>query len=172
MRNILLILSGLGFAISPASARNVEADALNIGATIGPSFKIGTTLGGSSAYGTLGITGDYALDSAWSLAGDVTVGLANTVPLRLHLGTRWRKGNLDLPLSPYLRVDCTLARLYDVLGADLTAMGGRLGAGVDYFVTASITAGLLVGVDLLGTFGDRPAFTGLVDLLLYATYSF
>ena len=151
---------------------NVEADTLNLGATIGPSFKIGSTLGGSSAYGTIGITGDYALDSQWSAVGDVTVGLSGTVPLRLHLGARWRKANLDLPLSPYLRVDYTVARIYNVLGADLTAMGGRLGAGVDYFVTAAITAGLLVGVDLMGTFGDRPAFTGLVDVLLYATYRF
>ena len=172
MRHICLILWGLSLAASPARARNVEADTLNIGATIGPSFKIGSTLSGSPAYGTLGMIADYALDSTWSLAGDVTVGLASTVPLRLHAGARWRKGNLDLPLSPYLRVDYTIARLYDVLGADLTAMGGRLGAGVDYFVTASITSGLLIGVDLLGTFGDRPAFTGLVDVLLYATYRF
>ena len=172
MRHIFCCICWLSLATTSAWARNVEADTLNLGATIGPSFKIESTLGGSPAYGTLGITGDYALDSAWSVAGDITVGLAGTVPLRLHLGGRWRKGNLDLPLSPYLRIDYTLARLYDVLGADLTAMGARLGAGVDYFLTASITAGLLVGVDLLGTFGDRPAFTGLVDTLLYATYRF
>lgn len=172
MRRILTLVCLLCLWSSLAHARMVEPDTWSIGAAVGPSFKFGSTLGASPAYGTLALFGEYAMDAEWGLVASGELSMATTLPARLHLGGTWRKSHLDLPISPYLKLEFTLARLYHVLGADLTALGGRVGAGVDYFLTSQLTAGAYVGVDLLGTRGERPAFVGWVDALVYAAYVF
>jgi hypothetical protein len=163
---LLLILPGA------AAARNVEPGTFIGTAFIGPSIRLGSTLGGSRGYLALGAQGEYSLDKSLSALGDVSLGLAGTIPLRLHAGVRYRLTDLGLPISPYVQGQLAYGKLYDVLGANLTFLGLRAGAGADYFLTADMATGVLLALDFGGTLGARPAFYGTVDALVYASCAF
>jgi hypothetical protein len=171
MRKILVfVLSSLVPAL--ASARTMEAGAVSLSAGLGPAFKLGSTLNASGGYLMAFGQGEYNLSNAVSALGTVELGLSGTVPLRLHVGGRYRLVGLDLPISPYAQAQVTVGRLYDVINTNLTYVGFRLGAGADYFLTAKISGGLTAFLDLGSTTGVRPAFYGLSGVLLYATYAF
>jgi hypothetical protein len=155
-----------------AAARTTEAGSTVLGAMIGPGFKLGSTLGGSSAYLLTGVQAEYVFDKSLSAVADLSVGLAGTVPVRFHAGARYRFSDLELPISPYIQGQVTIGRLNNVLGATLPYLGLRVGAGADYFLTSNIAVGALAAVDMGSTTGDRPAFYGTVDVLAYATYRF
>lgn len=155
-----------------ASARTLEPGAVLLSASLGPGIRLGSTLGGSGGYFVAAAQAEYAFEKSLSAVADVSIGLAGTIPLRFHAGARYRLSDLDLPISPYVQAQLSAGRLYNVLGANLPYYGVRLAGGGDYFLTGNLGAGALVGVDLGSTTGERPAFHGIVDVLVYATYSF
>lgn len=135
---------------------------------MGPGFKLGSTLGGSSGFLLLDSQIENALSRHLSTVVGVGLGLADTIPIRLRGGFRYRIANLDLPLSPFGQVQLTLGRLYDVIGANLNVAGIRAGIGIDYFLTANLATGLLIAADLGTTMGQRPAFFGTLEILAVA----
>ena len=166
-----LVLLALLLAPLTAAARTVEPGAVLLGAYIGPGFRLGSTLGGSRAYFLIGAQGEYSFDKNLSAVGDLSVGLSGTLPLRLHLGARYRLSEIDLPLSPYVQAQVAVGELFNVIGANLTFLGLRLAAGADYFLTGDLGVGALIGLDMGSTTGSRPAFYGTIDVLFYATYA-
>lgn len=172
MRLATIIVSCAVLSTATAFARTVEPGSISVGGGIGPSIRLGSQLDAGGAYLLLRGHGEYAFSTELSGVADLSLGVGGTVPLRVHLGGRYRLTQLELPVSPYAQVQLSLGRLYDVLGADLTYVGGRVAAGADYFLTKELGVGALVGVDLGSTTGERPAFYGLVDIVAYATYTF
>ncbi len=174
MRSIQILASFfiLSITAADATARTVEPGTFALSGGVGPAFKLGSSLGASSAYLHLMAQGEYSFNKSLSGVADVALGLAGTVPLRLHLGPRYRFADLDLPISPYVQAQISVGRLYGVLGADLTYIGARLGGGADYFLTANLALGGLVAVDFGSTTGDAPRFYGTVDVFAYASYIF
>ncbi len=172
MRSILALLTLCLLPAGPAKARNVEAGKLTAIGALGPSFRLGSRLGGSRGNLTFMGGGEYTFTKSLSVIGDVGFGLAGTIPLKLHLGGRYRLADLDLPISPYGQAQLAVGRLYDVIGANLTFFGVRLGAGADYFLTAQFGVGAQVGWENAGTLGDASAFYGTIDVLAYGTYTF
>ncbi len=170
MRNLIVFVL-LCLVAVPAAARTMEAGNLSATAGIGPGFRLGRTLGASNTYLMALGQGEYNLSSAMSVIGGVELGISGTVPLRLHLGGRYRLVGLDLPISPYAQAQMSVGRLFDVINTNLTYLGLRLGAGADYFLTAKIAAGANVFTDMGSTTGVRPAFFGVVGLMVYATYT-
>ena len=159
-------------ASSDASARSLEPGTVLVSGQIGPAFRLGSALGASDVYATLGVGGEYVFDANASAVADLNLSLAGTVPLRLHLGGRYRFDGLGLPVAPYAQAQLSLGKLFDVLGADLALVGARLAIGADYYLTSELGAGVLLGSELTTTRGERPAFFGVVDVLLYASYVF
>lgn len=164
------LLALLVLAPSLASARTNEPGAFLLGPVIGPSFKLPTLLGGAPAYFVLGGQAEYALDSRLSLLGDFTAGFASTYPLRFHGGIRLRPFDTGTALSPYAQLQLGLGGLVNVIGTNLFWIGGRLAVGTDFFFTKSMAAGGMLAADLGTTTGQRPAFYGAMDVLLYVTF--
>ena len=172
MRISTIIASCVLLVTPPALARTVEPGSFSVGGGIGPSIRLGSTLDAGRAYFLLRGQGEYAFTSQLSAVADLSLGIGSAVPLRLHLGGRYRFTNLDLPVSPYAQLQLSLGRLYNVLGANLGYVGARAGGGADYFLTKNLGVGGLLALDLGSTTGARPAFFGVVDIALYATYTF
>ena len=176
IKHCLFIMSFalLSLTAAPRSAKAVafEPNTWHAQAAIGPSIRLGNLLGGSRAYGTVAVQGEYIISEWLTGVGDVTLGFAGTVPLRFHVGSRLRWPGLNLPISPWVQAQFTAGRVFDVLGANLTVLGGRLALGSDYFFTAQLSGGMLLGFDLMSTLGQRPAFYGVVDILFGASYAF
>ncbi len=156
-----------------AAARNVEPGEMWLNGGAGLSLKLGGALGGSSAHFALAAGGEYTFSKSLGAAAHLNVGLAGTIPLRLRAGVRYRLADLGLPVSPYGQAQLSVGRLYDVIGANLTTAGIFLGAGADYFLTAQLGLGALLGVDLSRTFVDepgRPVFFGTFEFLATVSY--
>ncbi len=172
MRISTIIASCLLLVTTPALARTVDPGSFSVSGGIGPTLRLGSTLSAGRAYFMLQGGAEYDFTSSIGAIADLSYGLGSSQPFRFHVGGRYRLTKLDLPVSPYAQLQLSVGKLYGVLGADLTYWGARVGAGADYFLTKNFGAGALVGLDLGSTTGDRPAFYGLVDILVYATYTF
>jgi hypothetical protein len=171
MRTLVVLSLCLLFA-GPAKARNVEAGKFIASGTVGPSIRLGSRLGGSRASLMLQGGGEYTFSKQLSAIGDVGLGLSGTVPLKFHVGGRYRLADLDLPISPYGQAQLAFGRLYDVIGADMGFFGVRGAAGADYFLTAQFGVGAQLGLELTSTLADAKAFYGTFDIFAYATYTF
>lgn len=172
MRLARIIAFCLLLVTPPALARTVEPGTLAAGGGLGPGIRLGSRLDAGRAYLLLHGQAEYAFTREIGGLADLSLGIGGTVPVRLHLGGRYRLTNLDLPVSPYAQAQLSLGRLYDVLGANLGYLGVRLGAGADYFLTKNVGLGGLLAFDAGSTLGERPAFFGVLDILVYATYAF
>ena len=162
----LILWVSLSIVAREASARTVEPGSIIVGGAIGPSFKLGSDLGMSSAYLMLNGTGEYVFTPEWSGIGSVALGLAGTIPVRVRLGGRYRITGAELPLSPYVQLEVSAGRMFDVLGANLNSFGVRAGGGADYFLSANWMVGVLGAIELARTTGERPANYSTLDLLL------
>ncbi len=171
MRSLLFGIALVCIA-SPASARNVEAGELWVTGGPGAGFKMGSPLGGSAGYLMLMAQGEYTLSSSLGIVAGLNYGLAGTMPLRLRAGGRYRIADLDLPVVPWAQAQLSVGRLFDVIGANLTTLGVHLGGGADYFLTASLAVGGMIGVELSSTLGERPAFYGTFEIMALASWSF
>jgi hypothetical protein len=152
-------------------ARVVEPGAVQLGAQVGPGLRLGSELGGSRAHLVLNGIGEYAFDKVWAANLELGLGLASTVQLLARAGARYRVADLGIPVSPYGLAQVSATRLVGVIGANLWALGLRLGTGADYFLTKQWAVGALLATDLGTTLGDRPAFLGTVEILVGATYT-
>jgi hypothetical protein len=164
----------LALSLLPAvvSARTVEPGSLMASGGIGPGFKMGSALGASGTYFLVNGQGEYSFTKDLSAVAGLELGLSGTKPLKLRAGARYRLTNLDLPVSPYAEVQFSVGRLWNVIGADLTTVGARIGGGADYFLTAKLAVGGQLGFDFSSTLGQRRAYYGLVEVLALATYVF
>jgi hypothetical protein len=169
----LLLLTALVCALpAVAGARTVEPGKITASVAVGPGFQWGSILGGSGIWLVLQGRGEYAVDEKLGVVADLQLGLSDTVPVRFRAGGRYRLTGLELPVSPYGQAQLSIGRLYDVIGADLTVWGLFAGIGADYFLTAQLGTGALIGMDFGRTTGDRPAFYGTVEITVYASYTF
>lgn len=167
-----LFVAILGSAIStPAAARTIEAGSTWIGAGLGGGLRLGSRLEGGDTLATR-VQGEYATSRSVSAVGDVSYGLGSASPLRFHVGGRYRLTGLGLPVSPYAQLDLTLGVLLGSLGANPFLVGGRLGGGADYFLTANVAVGVFTGFDVTTTVTSPSAWYATFDTLLYAAYSF
>lgn len=165
----LSLLSALAHA-PLAHARNIEAGRLFVGGGIGPGLSIGSKLGTAPAdFMFVGLS-EWTLSRALSVVGDATIGVGGTTPLLGRAGLRLRAHDLGLAVSPYAQLQLAGGGLMKVMGSHLRFMGVRFGVGVEYFATANISFGLGIGAHLGSTLGQRPAFYGLVDGMLYVTF--
>lgn len=174
MNDRMRTVIALCLALLPTSAYavNVEPGSLWGSFGLGPGFKLGTELGGSKAYALLDGDVNYSFTENLSVDGELTLGLANTIPWRWRLGGRYRFSDLKMPVSPYVLAQFSTGVLFDVIGANLWVVGGRFGGGADYFLTADIGVGAQLTFDLGSTLGQRPAFYGTSEILAYASYRF
>ncbi|MBI5510103.1 MAG: hypothetical protein HY903_15205 [Deltaproteobacteria bacterium] len=150
----------------------VEPGSIIGSAALGPGFRLGSALGASGAYLLVNAQGEYAFDKSLSAVAGLNLGVSGSVPLRLRAGARYRLADLDLPVSPFAQAQLSFGRIWDVIGANLTTLGAYLGAGADYFLTAKLSVGGQVGVDLSTTMGQRPAFLGMVEIVAFGSYVF
>ena len=155
-----------------AQARSVEPGAITLGLLGGPSFSLGRSLGASAAYGSVGAQAEYHFDAIVGAVFDLVGSFGSNVDLRLHIGPRWRLARTALPLLPYAQIQFAMGRLYNVLGADLQFLGGRLAVGADYAVTHAFTLGLQGAADVGSTAGERPAFYGVAEAFVTASWMF
>jgi hypothetical protein len=162
----LAVCVGVSIAAGVASARTMEPGNIVVGGGVGPSFKTGSELGMSSGYLMLNGLGEYVFTPEISGVASVAAGLAGTIPLRVRLGGRYRIIGGQLPLSPYVQLEASVSRLYDVLGTNLTSYGLRAGGGADYFLSANWMVGILGAWALARTTGERPASYSTIDGLL------
>jgi hypothetical protein len=169
---LAVCLSVVSLLPCAALARSVEPGATSLALLAGPSFSLGRTLGTSPAYGSLGIQAEYTFDATSSAVIAVLGSFGRNQNLRLHLGPRFRLAQRAVPLVPFVQAQVALGRLFNVLGADLQFIGGRLGAGVEYYLLQDFNISLMAGLDLGSTAGVRPAFYGAVDVLLGAAWNF
>lgn len=154
-----------------SSARNAEPGRLHLGAGLGPGLSMGSRLGTSPADFLIVGLGEWSWNRALSSTGAVLVGVGGTTPLLGRVGMRVRAHSLGLAISPYAQLELAGGGLMRVLGSQLRWMGARLGGGIEYFATGDVTVGLGLGVHLGGTLGERPAFYGMADALLYVTFA-
>jgi hypothetical protein len=174
MRCVLLVAVTLALAPAVGLARTVEPGSIWATGAIGPGFRAGSRLGGSGTYLMLNAQGEYALSSELGLNGELSFGLAGSQPLKLRLGGRYRLNGLvgDMPISPYVLGQLSVGKLYDVLGANLTTIGLRAGGGADYFLTADLSVGAMLGWELARTTGERGTTYSQVELLVTASMLF
>ncbi|MBC7793889.1 MAG: hypothetical protein H7Z43_09280 [Clostridia bacterium] len=144
----------------------MEAGQVWLGANVGPSFRLGSDLAIPDAMLMFNGTMEYVFAPQWSVIAGVALGVSGTVPLKGRFGGLYRFSGFELPVSPYVRAEASAGRLFDVLGADLTSVGGRIGAGADYFLTAKWIIGAMVAYELASTTGQRPVWYGTLDVLL------
>lgn len=169
-----LVVAGaasLTFLPTGAHARNVEPGAVSLSAQLGPSVRLDDALSGARTYALIAGQLDYAFDKTLSLLADAGVGLGSGTPVRLHLGGRVRLSDLGVPITPFIQGQLGVGWLFDVLGADLTYFGIRVGTGADYMFTERWGVGFVLALDLGGTTAQRAAFFGTVDALASVTYS-
>jgi hypothetical protein len=165
----LLLCAAVFISAMPrAHALRLKPGSFVLQSGMGPGFKLGSTVGGSPGYVMLNVGGEYAVSSAWTAIVDTSLGLADTVPVRVRTGGRFRLTGLGVPFLPYAQVQSSFGRLYGVLGADLWVAGGRVGIGTDYFLTKDYAVGALASADLGRTLGARPAFYGSFEFFIYA----
>lgn len=156
---------------APAQARNVEPGTVSLSAQLGPSLRLDEALSGARTYALIAGQLDYAFDKSLSLLTDLGVSLGSGMPLRFHLGGRVRLADLGIPVTPFIQGQLGIGWLFDVLGADLTYFGVRVGTGADYMFTERWGTGLLLALDLGGTTATRSAFFGTFDVLATISYS-
>ncbi len=166
---IPLITVGL-LTASEAQAITVEPGSLRGSGFAGPAFKLSGQLGGSGANLTVGGTLEYSISSQISFVGDVALGLADTLPMRLRAGGRYRFTGLKLPVSPYAQGELSFAYLVDVINANIPAIGIRAAGGADYFLTKDMSVGAQVGLDIARTVTDYPVTFGTLEFFALATY--
>lgn len=152
-------------------ARNIDPGRLYLGGAIGPGLSIGSKLGTAPADLLLSAVGEWTWNRAWSTTGAATFGFGGTMPVMGRIGARLRAHDLGLAISPYAQWELAGGGLMHVLGSRLRTLGTRLGGGVDYFATGNVTLGVGLGIYLGSTLGERPAFYGLADAMLYVTYA-
>lgn len=165
---VVLCLVALG---RPARARNTEPGTVSLSAQVGPSLRLDDALSGARTYGLLAAQLDYAFDKTLSLLTDLGVSLGGGTPLRLHLGGRVRMTDLGMPFTPFIQGQLGIGWLFDVLGANLTYFGIRVGTGADYMFTERWGVGIVLALDMGGTTAERAAFFGTFDALASVTYS-
>lgn len=173
LRSLLIATAVVLCTLSPqsASARNAEPGRLHLGAGLGPGLSMGSRLGTSPADFLIVGVGEWSWNRALSTTGAALIGVGGTTPLLGRLGLRVRAHSLGLAISPYAQLELAGGGLMRVLGSQLRWMGARIGGGVEYFATGDVTVGLGLGVHLGGTLGERPAFYGMADALLYVTFA-
>lgn len=172
MRYALLFVVCLMFSAATSQARTLEPGSIWFNGGVGPGFRVGSPLGGSDTYLMLNAQGEYLLSSALGATGEVSLGLAETNPFKIRLGASYHFSGLELPILPYAFGQLSVGRLLDVLGADLTTLGGRVGGGADYFLTARFKVGALFGWELATTLGDRPVTYSQIELLATGSVGF
>ena len=150
----------------------MEPGTLAVSGGVGAGVRMGSLLDAGGGYMVFTGMGEYAFKKSLSGVADLSLGLGRAWPLRIHAGGRYRLSDLELPVSPYAQVQLSYGKLYNVLNATLTYLGLRAGVGADYFLTANLGVGGLAAIDLGRSLSDRPAFYGVVDLFLYASYTF
>ena len=159
-------------ACTNARATTVEPGSIRIGGGLGPATKFTENLGGSNSFLMLNINSEYSVNRNLSGIIDFELGIANTIPLNLRAGVRYRLTGLDLPISPYGQLQLGAGRLINALGADLSTLAISMAAGVDYFLTSKITVGIISHLNLNTSLGERPANFGIWQLLCTASYAF
>ena len=168
----LLVFPLLFAGTAPAQARTMEAGSLWMNSSFGSGVKLGSRVGGSNGFLMLNAGTEYLLSPELSVIADIDVGVAGTIPLRLHAGARYRLTGLGSPLSPFAQLQLTAGRVYNALGADLGLFGIRAGLGADYFITSRLAGGLVTHLDLNTTLAETRAFYGVWELLATASYAF
>jgi hypothetical protein len=163
---------GASLVVRPAQAHTTEPGSTNLGVLLGPSLSLGSALGASTAYGSVGGQAEYTFDSVISAVFDLVGSFGSNIDLRLHVGPRWRLPHGGLPLVPYLQLQFVMGRLFDVVNADLQFLGGRAAIGLEYYITHTFNLGAQLGVDLGSSAGERPAFYGVAEGLLTASWGF
>jgi hypothetical protein len=172
MRIPAIIASIAVLVTTPAWGRTVEPGSFSVAGFLGPDLRVGSGLNAGRTYLLFAGQAEYDLTSQAGVVADLSVGWGSSTPVRFHLGGRYRLTQLDLPVSPYAQLQLSYGKLYGVLGADLRYIGARAGVGADYFLTRNFGAGVMLATDLGSTTGDRPAFYGTIDILVYASYTF
>jgi hypothetical protein len=172
MRIPAIIASLALLVTTPAWGRTVEPGAVSVAGFLGPDLRLGSDLSAGRTYLLFAGQGEYDVTSQLGVVADLSLGLGSIKALRFHVGGRYRLTQLDLPLSPYAQLQLSVGKLYGVLGADLRFLGVRAGVGADYFLTRNFGAGAMLAADLGSTTGERPAFFGTIDVLVYASYTF
>ena len=170
IRRVLLIGAILATS-AVAGARTVEPGTMTVAGAVGPGFRMGSRLGGSRAYLLLGGQVEYAGTSTLTSIADFSLGLADTIPVRLRAGARYRLAGTEGPFAPYLQGQIVVGRLWDVIGANLWVLGVRGAAGADYFLSARLGVGAVVGVDVGRTLVSPSAFYNTFDVIAYASYA-
>ena len=132
---------------------------------------MGSQLGSSPADFLLAAVSEFTFTRTFSATGTGLVGVGGTTPLLGRLGVRARAHDLGLALSPYVQLELTGGGLMRVLGSRLRYMGARMAVGVEYFATADVSLGVTLGITVGGTLGERPAFYGLADGIVYASFA-
>ncbi len=175
MKFLLSLTLALSCLMTPqfSHARTAEPGDISVGGQLGLGSRMSSKLGagGYEPYLMLGGTGEYAIDMNLAAAGELSLALGRSIPIRLRAGAKYRLTGLELPISPYGLGQLSVGRIYDVLGADLTLWGIRLGVGADYFLTKKFSAGVLLAIDLGSSLGTRPAMYGTFEVLFGATYA-
>ncbi len=170
--SLVVCLTLTAIASAPTTARAKEPGSLWLGGAIGPSFKVGSRLGGSGGNLSLAGQAEYTLDPKVSVIAGLTLGLAGTVPLQLRAGGRYRVSISKMPIRPYGQAELVVGRLFDVIGANLTVYGLRLGGGADFMLRPQVAVGGLVAYQLARTVSDRPTVFGSFELFATASMRF
>ncbi|MBN1962321.1 MAG: hypothetical protein JW841_15410 [Deltaproteobacteria bacterium] len=169
---LFFLYTTLLLTTSIAMARTIDPGTFSVSGGIGPTIRYGSLLDAGRAYFLIQTQGEYSFSSQYSAVTDLSLGFGSSYPVRFHIGGRYRLTDFDLPIYPYAQLQFSLGKLFNVLGANLTFVGARVGAGADYFLTKNIGVGGIATLDLGSTTGIRPAFYGVTDILIYATYTF
>jgi hypothetical protein len=166
-------LLALVVVLLPASAlaRNLEPGSLWVSGGVGGGVKMASPHGGSGGHFLLLGQGEYAINKTFGIVGGVGFGMASTKPLKARVGVRYRLSDLGLPVSPWGQAQLSVGGLFNVIGADLFTIGVNVAGGADYFLTADLSVGGQIGVDLSSTLGARPAFYGTFEFLAVVSYA-
>ena len=154
-----------------ALARNLEPGSIWVTGGVGGGVKMASPVGGSGGHFLILGQGEYAFNKTFGLVGGVGLGVASTKALRARIGARYRLADLGLPVSPWGQAQLSVGGLFNVIGADLATLGVNVAAGADYFLTADLSVGGQLGLDLSSTLGARPTFYGTFELMAFVSYA-
>ena len=160
----------------PAGAYTVRTGDMLVRGVVGASVNVlrldvatrATPPGGM----LIGVDFDYSIDGAWSVASSLRPVLSpGFVDANLGIGAKYRVIQLDAPFIPFATAQVTTA-----LGGPLGYgdvhfnLGGRVGAGIDYFVMRNLALGIEISTELSGLLTPLPAAEWSTDALVGVTW--
>jgi hypothetical protein len=160
---ILALVLGLG-AAERANAYAVQAGDILLRPVVGVSvntIRLDVATKSTPPAGLLmGLDVDYSIDGAWNVTGSLHPMFADGfLDTRLGLGAKYRVVQLEAPFIPYASLMATTALGTPLGYGDLHwNVGGRLAAGVDYFVMRDLAVGVEIAAE--GSVLAIPLVTG------------